>query len=253
MSFRPLVVLPSYNSGSRLGRTLREARAVHSDVWVVVDGSTDGSDREAEALGLEGVRFLKLAKNSGKGGAILEALRESSREGFTHLLAMDADGQHPAGRIRPFLQAAEKNPEAFLCGVPVFGPDAPPERVKGRVLGNSFARLETLDLGARDSLFGFRLYPIGASLAVMTGTCWGRRFDFDTVLAVRLSWAGLPCINIPVPVTYPPRAEGGVSHFRYLRDNLLLVAAHARLLVEWPLRLPGLLRRRAQAGLRISQ
>jgi len=253
MSFRPLVVLPSFNSGSQLARTLREAWAEHSDVWVVVDGSTDGSDHEAEALGLSGVRFLRLIKNSGKGGAILKALREASREGFTHLLAMDADGQHPAGRIRPFLDVAEKNPEAFLCGVPVFGPDAPAERVKGRVVGNSFARLETLGLGARDSLFGFRLYPVEPALAVMEGTRWGRRFDFDTVIAVRLSWAGLPCINILVPVTYPPRAEGGVTHFRYLRDNLLLVAAHARLLVEWPLRLPGLLRRRVQAGLRISQ
>jgi len=253
MSFRPLVVLPSFNSGSQLARTLRKARAECSEVWVVVDGSTDGSDREAEALGLSGVRFLRLIKNSGKGGAILEALREGSREGLTHLLAMDADGQHPAGRIRPFLDVAEKNPEAFLCGVPVFGPDAPPERVKGRVVGNSFARLETLNLGARDSLFGFRLYPVEPALAVMEGTRWGRRFDFDTVLAVRLSWAGLLCINIPVPVTYPPRAEGGVTHFRYLRDNLLLVAAHARLLLEWALRLPGLLRRRVQAGLRISQ
>ncbi len=253
MSFRPLVVLPTFNSGSRLSQTLQEARAEHSVVWVVVDGSTDGSDLEAEALGLAGVRFLRLPKNSGKGGAVLEALREASREGFTHLLAMDADGQHPAERIRPFLATAKKNPEAFLCGVPVFGPDAPPERVKGRIIGNSIARLETLDLGARDSLFGFRLYPVEPALAVMEETRWGRRFDFDTVLAVRLSWAGLPCINIPVPVTYPPRAEGGVTHFRYVRDNLLLIAAHARLLMEWPLCLPGLLRRRAQAGLRISQ
>ena len=253
MSFRPLVVLPSFNSGSQLARTLREARAECSEVWVVVDGSTDGSDREAEALGLSGVRFLRLIKNSGKGGAILEALREASRDGFTHLLAMDADGQHPAGRIRQFLDVAKKHPEVFLCGVPVFGPDAPPERVKGRVVGNSFARLETLGRGPQDSLFGFRLYPVELALAVMEQTRWGRRFDFDTVLAVRLSWAGLPCINIPVPVTYPPRAEGGVTHFRYLRDNLLLVAAHARLLLEWPLRLPGLLRRRFQAGLRISQ
>ncbi|MFM8984135.1 MAG: glycosyltransferase family 2 protein [Spartobacteria bacterium] len=253
MSFRPLVVLPTFNSGSRLARTLREAHAEHSDVWVVVDGSTDGSDLEAEALGLTGVSFLRLTKNSGKGGAVLEALREASREGFTHLLAMDADGQHPAESIHPFLETAKKNPGAFLCGVPVFGPDAPPERVKGRIVGNSIARLETLGLGARDSLCGFRLSPVEPALAVIEGTRWGRRFDFDTVLAVRLSWAGLRCINIPVPVTYPPRAEGGVTHFRYMRDNLLLIAAHSRLLVEWPLRLPGLIRRRVQAGLRISQ
>jgi hypothetical protein len=124
--------------------------------------------------------------------------------------------------------------------------------VIGRVVGNSFARLETLDMGAKDSLFGFRLYPVKPALKILERTRWGRRFDFDTVLAVRLSWAGLPCINLPVPVIYPSRESGGVTHFRYLRDNLLLVAAHTRLLLEWPLRVPGLLRRR-QAGLRINQ
>jgi hypothetical protein len=193
-----------------------------------------------------------LKKNSGKGGAMLEALRCAAAEGVTHLLAMDADGQHPAESIRPFLEMAKKHPQAFLCGVPIFGPDAPAERVKGRVVGNSFARLETLDMGAKDSLFGFRLYPVEPALKILERTRWGRRFDFDTVLAVRLSWAGLPCINLPVPVTYLSRESGGITHFRYLRDNLLLVAAHTRLLLEWPLRVPGLLRRR-QAGLRINQ
>lgn len=251
MSFRPVIVLPSYNSGPQLARTLAEAHAVHREVWVVVDGSTDGSDREAEALGLGGARFFRLEKNRGKGGAVLVALRIAAAEGVTHLLAMDADGQHPAESIRPFLELGETHRGAFVCGVPVFGPDAPVERVKGRVAGNSFARLETLDLGVKDSLFGFRLYPVEPALRILEGTRWGRRFDFDTVLAVRLSWAGLPCLNVPVPVIYPPRESGGVTHFRYLRDNLLLIAAHARLLAEWPLRVPGLMRR--QAGLRISQ
>ncbi|MFM8365523.1 MAG: glycosyltransferase family 2 protein, partial [Verrucomicrobiota bacterium] len=103
-----------------------------------------------------------------------------------------------------------------------------------------------------DSLFGFRLYPVEASLRIMERTAWARRFDFDTVLGVRLAWAGVPFLNVPVPVVYPPRSSGGVTHFRYVRDNLLLVAAHTRLLLEWPLRLPRLLARR-QAGLRMSQ
>jgi hypothetical protein len=72
-------------------------------------------------------------------------------------------------------------------------------------------------------------------LEVLQKTKWARRFDFDTVLSVRLTWAGVPCINVAVPVFYPPRSQGGVSHFCYLRDNLLLAAAHMRLLVEWPL------------------
>jgi glycosyltransferase involved in cell wall biosynthesis len=234
MTLKPLVLLPTYNSGARLAQTLREAHAESDTVWVVVDASTDGSDTDAESLGLEGVKFLRLPQNTGKGAAVLVALEVAKAEGFTHVLVMDADGQHPAAMIRPFFEISKNNPAAFVCGVPVFGTDAPRERVLGRFAGNFFATLETLGAGAEDSLFGFRLYPVAPALEVLENTKWARRFDFDTVLSVRLTWAGLPCINVAVPVFYPPRSEGGVSHFRYLRDNLLLVAAHARLLLEWP-------------------
>ena len=234
MTHKPFVLLPTFNSGARLAQTLLEAHTEWRDVWVVVDGSADGSDTEAEALALEGVRFLRLAQNSGKGAAVLAALRAAHAEGFTHVLVMDADGQHPAAMIRPFFEISKNNLAAFVCGVPIFGPDAPLERVLGRMAGNFFATLETLGVGAEDSLFGFRLYPVEPALEVLEKTKWARRFDFDTVLSVRLTWAGVPCINVAVPVFYPPRSQGGVSHFCYLRDNLLLAAAHIRLLVEWP-------------------
>ena len=236
-----LVLLPSYNSGHRLAETLRQTCAIWRDVWVVIDGSTDGSDLEGEALRLDGLRVLRLADNSGKGAAVLHALRLANEEGFTHALVMDADGQHPAEMILPFIEVSTKNPEAFVCGVPQFGPDAPVERVKGRRVGNFFSHVETLWCGAQDSLFGFRLYPIASALRILASGLAGRRFDFDTVLAVRLTWAGLPCINIPAAVSYPPTSEGGVTHFRYLRDNLLLIRAHTRLLLEWPLHLPKLI------------
>jgi hypothetical protein len=146
--------------------------------------------------------------------------------------------------IIPFIEVSEKTPEAFVCGVPQFGADAPAERVKGRRVGNFFSHVETLWCGAQDSLFGFRLYPIAPALQILASGRAGRRFDFDTVLAVRLTWAGLRCINIPAAVRYPPTSEGGVTHFRYLRDNLLLIRAHTRLLLEWPFHLPKLLQMR---------
>ncbi|MEI8293184.1 MAG: glycosyltransferase family 2 protein [bacterium] len=248
MRFKPLVLLPTFNSGVRLSQSLRDAHARWPDVWVVVDASTDGSDREAESLGLDGVRFFRLARNSGKGAAVLVALKAAQVEGFTHMLVMDADGQHPASMIRPFLEISTQYPAAFVCGVPKFGPDAPRERVLGRFAGNFLATLQTLGVGAEDSLFGFRLYPVTPALKVLESTTWGRRFDFDTVLAVRLTWAGLSCINVSVPVIYPPRSEGGVSHFCYLRDNLLLAAAHVRLLLECPFRALAAMRSQQSSG-----
>ena len=244
-----LVLLPSYNSGRRLAETLRQTCAIWRDVWLVIDGSTDGSDLEAESLGLEGLRVLRLDANSGKGAAVLHALRLAHEEGFTHALVMDADGQHPAEMIRPFFEASTKKPEAFLCGVPQFGADAPAERVKGRRVGNFFSHVETLWCGAQDSIFGFRLYPIAPALQILASGRGGRRFDFDTVLAVRLTWAGLPCLNIPAAVSYPPASDGGVTHFRYLRDNLLLIWAHTRLLIEWPFHLPKLLQMRCRGAM----
>jgi glycosyltransferase involved in cell wall biosynthesis len=237
---RWLILLPSYNSGPKLVETMREARRYWKDVWVVIDGSTDGSADAARAE--EGFRLIALGKNSGKGAAVEAAFRQALREGFTHALVMDADGQHAAASIPEVLQLSQDNPGCLIAGVPVFGPDAPPERVRGRMVGNSLALLETLGRGAKDSLFGFRVYPIAAALAVFDATKAGRRFDFDTVLAVRLAWAGVTTINVPVPVCYPPKASGGVTHFRYLRDNLLLARTHAGLFLRMWSRIPRLLK-----------
>lgn len=237
MSFRGLVVIPTFNSGSRLAPTAAAARACWPDVWIVDDASTDGSVRAVEGE----FRVLRQAENLGKGAAVERALGEALCEGFTHALVLDADGQHPAERIAEFFDIARGNPTALVAGVPVFGCDAPPERVRGRLVGNSLAGLLTFGTGARDSLFGFRVYPVAAALAVFASTTAGRRFDFDTVLAVRLRWNGAPAINIPVPVVYPPASTGGVSHFRYVRDNLLLARRYCGLFFEWPLRIPRLL------------
>ena len=98
--------------------------------------------------------------------------------------------------------------------------------------------------GIGDSLFGFRVYPVAALVAVMKFQPWMRRFDFDTEAVVRLAWRGVKPINRDAPVRYLRPEEGGVSHFRYGRDNLLLTWMHARLMIEFVLRLPLLAWRR---------
>lgn len=238
---RCLVILPSFNSGAMLPRTMLEARRHCDTVWAVVDGSTDGSAEEAGRLGTDGFRVIQLAENSGKGGAAMAGFRKALRCGFTHALLMDADGQHDAACIPKFLDLSQQYPAHLIAGVPIFGADAPAERVEGRRVGNFFATLETWGMGPADSLFGMRLYPIRPSLEILGATRTGRGFDFDTVLAVRLVWSGIRVINLPVPVRYPPRREGGVTHFRYIRDNLLLTTAHVRLVVGMLFRIPRLL------------
>ena len=243
-----LVMIPSYNPGPRGVETLRSARALWCPVWVIVDGSTDGSRERFEAIarGDPGVRVLVLERNGGKGAAVLHGIRRAAQEGFTHVLAMDSDGQHPAQSIGQFMNLSRENPSRMILGVPEFGADAPQLRVRGRRISNWWANLETLGVGIGDSLFGFRVYPIKPLLRVMEQNRWMRRFDFDPEAAVRLCWEGVRPVNVRAPVRYMSREAGGVSHFRYVRDNLVLTWMHVRLMVGFTLRLPQLLWRRAR-------
>jgi hypothetical protein len=121
-------------------------------------------------------------------------------------------------------------------------------RVKGRKISNWWANLETLGAGVHDSLFGFRVYPVAPLVRIMRSHMWMRRFDFDVEAVVRLSWSGIPALNLPAAVRYFSPEEGGVSHFNYGRDNVLLASMHVRLFCEFLLRLPYLMVRRTPSA-----
>ncbi|MBS0316372.1 MAG: glycosyltransferase family 2 protein [Proteobacteria bacterium] len=241
-----LVLIPSYNPGDAVVRTVRAARERWNPVWVVVDGSDDGSDERLQALAVSdpGLRVVVLPRNQGKGAALLHGIDLALGEGFTHALCMDSDGQHPAELIPEFMARSQADPDAMVLGVPVFDASAPALRVRGRRVSNWWANLETLWAGIGDSLYGFRVYPMAPLHEVMTRQRWMRRFDFDPEAAVRLCWLGVRPINLPAPVRYLRADEGGVSHFRYLRDNCLLTWMHLRLLAGFAWRLPMLSWRR---------
>jgi glycosyltransferase involved in cell wall biosynthesis len=236
-----LILIPSYNPGSRLLATVREALACWRPVWVVVDGSTDGSHAAVEALERSepGLRVIHRPRNGGKGAAVLTGAGAALAAGFTHALVMDADGQHPAERIADFMAASSSASAAVILGRPVFGPEAPMVRLQGRKLSVALVRLEILGPGIDDPLFGFRVYPLAALVRVLRETGGGRHYDFDAEAAVRLVWAGTPTVNLPARCRYLSPAEGGVSHFRYLRDNVRMVWLHTRLITNlllwrWP-------------------
>jgi glycosyltransferase involved in cell wall biosynthesis len=241
-----LVLIPSYNPGPRVRATVRAALEQWSPVWVVIDGSTDRS--EQDLLGLAAtepaLRVWALPKNRGKGAAVLFGAQQAQALGFTHVLTMDSDGQHPAESIPAFMEASLTAPESMILGTPVFDANAPFVRVQGRKISNWWANLETLWAGIGDSLFGFRVYPIKALIDVMQRQPWMRRFDFDVEAAVRLCWRGVSPVSLPARVRYFSPEEGGVSHFNYWRDNVLLSWMHCRLFFGFVLRLPWLAARR---------
>jgi glycosyltransferase involved in cell wall biosynthesis len=241
-----LVLIPSYNPGAQVYETVRAARAQWAPVWVVVDGSQDGSAEGLKDMAVNDpqLKIIVLQENQGKGAAVLYGLDLAAQQGFTHALTMDSDGQHPADLIPAFMAASRQAPEAMVLGKPVFDANAPALRVQGRKISNGWANLETLWAGIGDSLYGFRVYPIEPLRQVMRGQRWMRRFDFDPEAVVRLCWRGVRPINLPAPVKYLRADEGGVSHFNYLRDNILLSWMHLRLMLGFVLRLPLLVFRR---------
>lgn len=243
---KSLVLIPSYDTGPKVYETVAAARAQWTPVWVVVDGSTDGTAEGLQRMAAQdpGLTVMVLPHNQGKGAAVLHGLEQALAAGYTHALTMDSDGQHPADLIPAFMARAAERPDTMILGRPVFDASAPLLRVRGRRVSNGWTNLETLGAGVADSLYGFRVYPIADLAAVMRGQRWMRRFDFDTEAVVRLAWRGVKPINVDAPVKYLRADEGGVSHFRYGRDNALLTWMHTRLMVEFVLRLPLLAWRR---------
>ena len=240
-----LVLIPCYNPGVKVVSLVRAVRQQWSPVWVVVDGSTDESTRLLLELAAQdpGLKVLVQPTNGGKGSAVLCGITKALSLGYTHALTMDADGQHPTELVPHFMARSIAEPRALILGKPVFDASAPALRVNGRKISNAWANLETLGAGIGDSLYGFRVYPMRELQAVMQRSRWMRRFDFDPEVAVRLCWQGLKPVNIDAPVKYFDAAQGGVSHFKYLRDNVLLTWMHARLLVGFLVRLPRMLTR----------
>ncbi len=245
-AFNPLILIPCYNPGRRIETTVRDASPAGLPIWIVDDGSDDQTHRRLTGLSdqLPEVTVLRHEENLGKGAAVLTGIQAAQAQGYTHALTMDADGQHPAELIPGFITTARAQPKAMILGRPVFSEEAPTLRVQGRKISNFWAELETLWGGIGDSLFGFRVYPIEPLITVMRQTRWMRRFDFDPEAAVRLVWLGVPAINVDAPVRYFDAEADGVSHFRYGRDNRLLIWMHLRLLAGFLRRVPRLIGRR---------
>lgn len=235
-----LVLIPTYNAGPKVLETVQQALHYWAPVWVVVDGSTDGTGAQLQALAAQEshLKVFVLEHNQGKGAAVMHGLQAAQAAGYTHALTMDSDGQHPAHLIPAFMQASQQQPGCMILGKPVFADDAPAIRVQGRKISNAWTNLETLWMGIGDSLYGFRIYPVAPLVQIMARQRWMRRFDFDIEAAVRLCWRGVWPVNIDAPVRYLTPEEGGVSHFNYLRDNALLTWMHTRLVLGFLVRLP---------------
>lgn len=243
-AFSPLIVVPVYNHERAVGPLLTRLRAHGQPCLLVDDGSEPGCAAVLRALAAAdpaGVSLLRLPANQGKGSAVMAGLREAGRRGHSHVLQIDADGQHDAGDVPAFLAAAAAEPGAVINGRPVYDASVPRGRLYGRYATHVWVWINTLSLDIVDSMCGFRVYPLAPTLRLLDTASIGRRMDFDTEILVRLHWDGVPVRNLATKVSYP---SDGVSHFDLWRDNVRISAMHTRLFFGMLWRLPRLLWRK---------
>lgn len=242
------IVVPHYDHFEQFAPFLPELARAGLPIIVVDDASPAASVTELEAL-LESspadTTLIRHEQNQGKGAAVISGLRAAQAAGYTHALQIDADGQHDSAGIPAIVAAADEDPRALVCGVPVFDNSVFKFRYYARYITLWFARLESLSMSIRDAMCGFRVYPLAAINAMLDKVSFGRNMAFDCEILVRAIWAGIPLRSVPVHVSYP---SDGKSHFRYVRDNVDISWMHTRLLFGMVLRLPLLLGRKLAPG-----
>ena len=234
------VVIPVFNHGAYITPAVEEISDMGFSCILVDDGSADDTWSILEGLSqrFPNVTLLCHHENRGKGAAVLTGIMEASRQGYDSIIQIDADGQHQIEDLPRFATAAREHPSHLVLGRPRFDESVPRIRYYGRYLTHGLVWLECLSLKIQDSMCGFRVYPIAPVLDLHHQGKIPFRMDFDTEVAVRLFWMGIPVINLDTPVCYP---ENGWSNFRMFKDNVRLTCMHIRLILGMLLRLPILL------------
>ncbi len=243
MQIRPCVIIPIYNNRDTIRAVVDSIEAARLPCLIVDDGSDAATRDELSRLDhdFDWIEVIHRERNGGKGAAMRDGFSTAARLGFTHAIQMDADGQHDAGDIPRFLEAAQQNPDALILSAPLFDADAPKARVYGRLVTTFCVWIETLSTEIKDTLCGYRCYPLEPVMACYRHARIGNGMVFDTEIAVHLYWQGTPTCTIETRVHY---ADGGMSHFDYLTDNLKISWMHTKLIAGMLLRIPRLIRRR---------
>jgi len=240
-SILPCIVIPIYNHKDAISATVANLNVHGLPLFIVDDGSDQATQDVLGALQqqyADTLTLIRLPVNGGKGAAVMAGLRATRHAGFTHALQIDADGQHDCADVPRFIEAARAEPGAVILGRPVYDESVPKSRLYGRYLTHVWVWIETLSFTIRDSMCGFRLYPLDLVCALIDEVRLPTRMDFDIEILVRLYWRRVAFRSIATRVTY---ASDGVSHFDVLWDNVRISRTHTRLVAGMLWRLPVLI------------
>ncbi|MBE0500494.1 MAG: DUF2062 domain-containing protein [Desulfuromonadales bacterium] len=226
-----LVVIPLYNHADTVRDVVERVLRIHDQVLVVDDGSSDAG---ASVLTGLPVRIMRQPSNRGKGEALRTALIEAQRLGFSHIVTLDADGQHFPEDLPEFFAAIKADPTGIVVGKRDFEQASIPGASRfGRNFSNFWLRVQTgKSLG--DSQSGFRAYPVNIVLGL---PLYEKHYSFEIEVLVRAAWAGVPLHDVDIQVYYPA-AQERISHFRGFMDNFRLTILNTKLTLRsvapWP-------------------
>ncbi|WP_318478138.1 glycosyltransferase family 2 protein [Photobacterium leiognathi] len=242
-AFNPCFLIPCYNHGATVSAVI-DALTPYGFPIIVVDDGSELATRKilSEQAKRPNITIVTLPKNQGKGGAVIAGIKQADRLGFSHALQIDADGQHDLAALPKLLEESQAHPEALISGQPIYDDSVPKSRLYGRYATHIWVWIETLSFNIKDSMCGFRSYPIRPIVNVINHNKLGLRMDFDTEIMVRFYWDNGDIRFIDTKVIYP---EDGISHFDALWDNVKISWMHTKLFFGMLPRIPKLIKRKS--------
>ena len=243
--YKPALLIPVYRHGKACRKMIDSISpwCIQHDIKIIlVDDGNTAEERsilqQIESKYPSLIILLSMKKNGGKGAAFKAGILHAESLGFTHVLQIDADGQHDFGAAGLFFEQSEQNPEDLICGFPAYDETAPEHRKNGRKFANTWCSVVTWKKGIKDGLCGFRVYPVKKTARYLKTHFIDLRMGFDIEILVKLIWSGMNFKFFPVGVTYP---SDGVSNFHLFRDNVRISWVFTRLCIGMIFRIPLLL------------
>jgi len=206
------VIIPTYNNDRTLEKVIRDVLEYTGNVIVVNDGATDHTPEILEKFAF--LPVINIPKNKGKGNALRLGFHHAFRQGFRYAITIDSDGQHYAKDILKFLDKIEQEPDSVIIGARNMEHESVPGTSSfGHKFSIFWFRIET-GLKVPDIQSGYRLYPLEKMEKMRF---FGRKFEFEVEVLVKLAWKDINITSVPVNVYYAPKGER-VSHFRKVHD-----------------------------------
>lgn len=239
--YQACFLIPCYNHGSTVAEVVSSLSVFELPILLVDDGSNQQTKQAlSNVVQQTHVHLITLEQNQGKGGAVMAGIRQAQQLGFSHVIQIDADGQHDLQALPKLLAASKQHPNHLISGQPIYDDSVPKARLYGRYATHIWVWIETLSFTIKDSMCGFRAYPVDLTVEVLNNHKIGTRMDFDIEILVRMYWHGVDIDFVETRVIYP---EGGVSHFDALWDNVKISWMHSKLFFGMLPRIPQLLKR----------